>query len=270
MSSPSPMYGTVEHVERLSPTMIRIVFGGSGLADFVPTDRTDQYVNALFLPDAATYGVPFDADERRRGSIEERPRLRRYTVRRWDEATRRLTMDFVAHGDTGFAGRWAQRVVIGDRLQMVGPGGNHRPDPDAAWHLFVGDESALPAIGAALDVLDAGVHVVVVAVVDDPESEIVLTTAATLDLRWLHRNTAAVPESLLLQAVTSLEWLPGEVDVFVHGEANEVRAVRKHLIADRDVDRTAASISPYWRRDHTDEAWRKTKRQWLADQAADV
>ena len=62
----------------------------------------------------------------------------------------------------------------------------------------------------------------------------------------------------------------GRFDVFVHGEAAEVRAVRRHLVVDRQIDVGAASISPYWRRRHTDEDWRKVKRQWMAEQALDT
>ncbi|MEM8748560.1 MAG: siderophore-interacting protein, partial [Actinomycetota bacterium] len=136
------IYGTVEHTQRLTPTMMRVVFGGDGLADFAVTDRTDQYVNALFLPDDAGYTAPFDVEQARSAAPEQRPRGRRYTVRAWDEAARRLTIDFVVHGDVGYAGRWAQAARPGDTLQLLGPSGGYRPDPDAAWYLFAGDESA--------------------------------------------------------------------------------------------------------------------------------
>ncbi len=266
----SPMYGTVEQVERLGSSMIRVVFGGPGLDSFEATDRTDQYVNALFIPEAATYSAPFEPDETRSLDASLRPRGRRYTVRRWDEASRSLTVDFVAHGDAGYAGRWAQRARLGDTLQMVGPSGGYRPDPDADWYLLVGDESALPAIAASLDVVPDASHCAVLVVVDGPDCEIELTSPGTLDVRWLHRRTAAEPDTLLADAAASLPWRPGTVDVFVHGEASEVRAVRRYLLEHRGVDRERASISPYWRRDHTDEAWRATKREWLAEQDADT
>ncbi len=266
----SEMYGTVEKVEWLGPSMVRIVFDGPGLDSYTPADGTDQYVNALFLPEASPLEVPFGEDARNNAAAEHRPRARRYTVRQWDGAARHLTIDFVAHGDVGFAGRWAQRAAVGDRLQMTGPRGDNRPNPDADWHLFVGDESALPAIGASLEVLPADARAVVIAVVDGPDDEFELPSAAAIDVRWLHRCTAAQPEDLLVDEVAALDWAPGKVGVFVHGEAGEVRAVRKHLLTERDVDKAEASISPYWRRNHTDEAWREVKRQWLAEQAADV
>jgi NADPH-dependent ferric siderophore reductase len=263
------IFGTVEAIDRLSPSMLRVTFGGDGLDTFEATEATDQYVNALFVPDEATYVVPFEIDEVRSLDVEQRPRGRRFTVRQWDADTRKLVIDFVAHGDVGHAGRWAQRAAVGDRLQMIGPSGNYRPDLDAAWHLLVGDESTLPAIGATLAVLPTDSKAVAVIVVDGPENEVELPSVADVDVHWLHRCTAAAPEDLLVDAVAGLGWAPGRVDVFVHGEAGEVRAVRKHLLAERGVDKESASISPYWRRDHTDEAWREVKRQWLAEQSAD-
>ena len=74
----------------------------------------------------------------------------------------------------------------------------------------------------------------------------------------------------MVRAVEALSFPAGRVDVFVHGEAGEVRAVRKHLLADRGIPTEGASISPYWRRDHTDEAWREIKRQWLIDSESDL
>lgn len=262
----SPMYGTVERVERLGASMIRVVFGGPGLASFESTGRTDEYVNALFLPDGATYSAPFDEDAARGLDPEHRPRGRRYTVRRWDPDERRLAIDFVDHGDVGYASRWARGAQVGDTLQMVGPSGNYRPAPAADWYLMAGDESALPAIAASLEAVPETAHTAVVVVVDGPDCEIDLTSPGSMEVQWLHRRTSATPENLLANAVAALHWRPGSVDVFVHGEAAEVRATRRHLIDARRVSRDQASISPYWRRDHTDESWRAIKRQWMAEQ----
>ncbi|MFV0259977.1 MAG: siderophore-interacting protein [Acidimicrobiales bacterium] len=263
-------YGTVAETAWLSPSMVRIVFDGEGLAGFEPLPFTDQYVNACFLPEGAPYTVPFDLDRARALDGPRRPRQRRYTVRAWDAERRRLTVDFVAHGDAGFAGRWAQRASRGDRLQFLGPGGSYRPDPEAAWYLFAGDEAALPAIAASMEAVPAGRRCVVRAVVDSADHEIELPAAGGFDVAWLYRAAVAEPADLLLDAVAGLDWWPGPVDVFVHGEAAEVRALRRHLISVRGVDRDAASISPYWRRGQNDEAWRAVKREWLAAQDADA
>lgn len=262
------MYGVVHTVERLSPGMIRVVLAGGDLADFRSTGCTDEYINAQFPPADEPYPAPFEAADLDGIEAEQRPRPRRYTVRRWDAAEQQLTIDFVAHGDEGYAGPWAQRARPGDRLQFKGPGGGYAPDPDADWHLLAGDESALPAIAASLEHLAPGARAIALVVVDGPEHELELTSPGLVDVVWLHRRDSPAPEHLLADAVAALAFPPGTVDVFVHGEADEVGAVRRHLQAERGLDLSGASISPYWRRNHDDEAWRAIKRQWLAEQAA--
>ena len=54
----------------------------------------------------------------------------------------------------------------------------------------------------------------------------------------------------------------GAVHAFVHGEADSVRAVRRHLLVDRGVPREAMSVSGYWKRSRTEEGWRDDKAEW--------
>lgn len=264
------MYGEVRSTQQLTPSMVRVVLGGGDLDGFVSTTYTDQYINAQFFPGGARYTAPFDPADYESLGRDKRPRGRRYTVRNWNNEKQELTIDFVVHGDHGYAGPWAQRAQPGDFLQFRGPSGAYAPDKDAAWHLMAGDESALPAIGASLEALTPGARAVVLGVVDDPDHELELTTPGELNITWLHRRNTEEPETLLPDAVAALDFAPGPVDVFVHGEASEVRAVRKHLLSERRIDRKKASISPYWRRTMTDEEWRTIKSSWLKDQAQDV
>lgn len=264
------MYAEVLRTEELSPTLLRVVLGGGTLDEFEEPSATDAYINAQFLPPGSPVQVPFERDELEDVDAEHRPKPRRFTIRSWDRERAELSIDFVVHGDIGFAGRWARSAVPGDRLQFKGPGGSYRPSPDVDWHLLVGDESALGAIGATLDALPAGKTALVFVVVDGPDHEIDLRSGDGIAVRWLHRRGAADPELLLAEAVEAAAFPAGTFDTFVHGEAAEVRAVRRHLVADRGVDPDAASISPYWRRQYTDEDWRQIKRQWMKEQAADV
>ena len=70
--------------------------------------------------------------------------------------------------------------------------------------------------------------------------------------------------------MAGLDFPVGRVHAFVHGEADEIRAIRRHLLAERGLDRAAMSCSPYWRRTMTDEAWRAIKRDYVAAMDADV
>jgi NADPH-dependent ferric siderophore reductase len=264
------MFGRVEQVEHLSPHMIRVVLGGDGLAEFTPSPWTDSYVNAYFLPPGATYTVPFDVDAVRALPVAQRPHSRRYTVRHWDPERRQLSIDFVVHGDTGVAGPWASAARPGDVLQINRPAGSYAPDPDADWHLMIGDESALPAIAASLTHVPTGKPVYVVAEVDGPADELSLVSPGDLHVSWLHRDANPGTDDLALQALDKLDRLPGRVQAFVHGEAVVNRALRKHLLVDWKLPREALSVSPYWRRTFTDESWRTIKRDWLHEVEQDA
>lgn len=263
------MHGEVLRTQQLTPTLVRLVLGGPGLDDFRAADGTDAYVNVAIAPAGAAYGPVFDPDEvKATRPREEWPARRRYTVRRWDEAARELTLDVVVHGDDGAAGPWARAARPGDVLVMTGPSAGYRPDPEADWHLLLGDESALPAIAATLEALPTGARAVVRLVCDGPEHEVALSSAGDVDLAWLHRS----PEqpTPLPGAVEALDFPAGRVHAFVHGEADEIRVIRRHLLTERGLGRADMSCSPYWRRTMTDEAWRAVKKEFVAAMDADA
>jgi NADPH-dependent ferric siderophore reductase len=263
--SRTPRVVEVVDVQRLTPQMIRIVFGGPGLEGFDAGTFADHYVKLQVPPRGATYGAPFDQEDiRARLPQDQWPRTRTYTVRAWDAAAERLTIDFVVHGDEGVAGPWAAAAAAGDRLQFQGPGGAYAPDPAADWHLMVGDASTIPAIAASLARVRDGVPVHVLIELDGPEEEQPLSTPGDLRLTWLHRDAAARAGASepLAEAVAALAFPVGVVQAFVHGEASAVRAVRRHLLVDRALPRDALSISGYWKRTRTEEGWREDKPEW--------
>jgi NADPH-dependent ferric siderophore reductase len=264
------MHGRVRDIEWPTPVIARVTLEGEGLAAFAPVPFTDSYVNVAIPPADAPYAAPFALDELRALPREQRPFRRRYTVRRWDAAARRLTLEIVVHSDEGAGGPWVAGAQPGDALVFTGPAGAYRPDPEADWHLMVGDESALPAIAASLEAVPEDAPVLVRLVCDGPDHELALDTPGRLDLAWLHRDGGSDDEELLARAVSALELPAGRLHAFVHGEAGETRAVRRHLLADRGVDPDRLSCSPYWRRGMTDEAWREIKAAWNADVARDV
>jgi NADPH-dependent ferric siderophore reductase len=265
------MHGYVVRTERLSPSMVRVVLGGGDLDRFLMVDATDAYVNLAFRPEVASYHAVFDP-RAVRDSVppEEAPVRRRYTVRSWDQAACELTLDFVVHGDEGVAGPWAMAATVGDPLVLEGPGGGYRPSPSADWHLLVGDESAFPAVAASLEALSPDALAVVRLLCDGPDHELELTSPGRVDLQWLHRTGASDDAELLLASLRDTYFPRGEVHAFVHGEAEEIRAVRRHLLQDRGLTRAQMSCSPYWRRTMADEAWRQVKRDFVAAMESDV
>lgn len=254
--------GRVESVEWLTPHMIRVVLGGEGLSAFATRGHTDSYVKLLFPPPALGDTEPFDLDRiRAERPRQEWPVTRTYTVRSWDPEALRLTLDFVHHGDKGLAGVWAAGAEPGDRLRLLGPGGGYSPDPEADWHLLAGDESALPAIAAAVERLAPHATAHVFVEVGGPEEEIGLAGGENVHVRWLHRGNRPVG-SLLVPAVRSLDFPEGSVQAFVHGEAAFVRDLRRLLRVDHGLPKERLSISGYWRAGRDEDGWQAAKAEW--------
>jgi NADPH-dependent ferric siderophore reductase len=254
----TPRVISVLETEQLTPSMRRIVFGGDDLAGFELGPFTDSYVKLQVPPAGADYEAPFDLTElRARLPADQLPRTRTYTVRDWDPREQRLTIDFVVHGDEGIAGPWARAAQRGDTLQFLGPGGGYAPEPEADWHLFVGDLSVIPAIGASLPHIPAGHPVRVLIQLDHEEDIQAFDSPGQLEVTWLRGGD----EEIVVNALRELDFPAGHFDAFVHGEASAVRAVRKHLLVERGLS-PVLSASGYWKRTLTDEGWREAKREW--------
>ena len=260
------IHATVVSAARLTPGMVRVTVGGDELDRFAAGEFTDHYVKLQLPPPGADYAAPFDPEDVKAGRPRDQwPRVRTYSVSEWDAERRLLTIDFVVHGDAGVAGPWAAAAGPGDVLQLTGPGGAYAPDPQAAWHLMVGDLSVLPAIGASLARVADGVPVHVLVELDDDADRQPLTSPGDLHVTWLRADGT---ERVLLDAVRALAFPDGPVHAFVHGEASTVRAVRRHLLVERGLPREALSVSGYWKRSRTEEGWREDKAEWnrLAEQ----
>ncbi|MEW2496566.1 siderophore-interacting protein [Streptomyces nodosus] len=252
----------VIRTQRLSPHMQRVVLGGEGLAGFTAGACTDHYVKLLFPAGGADYPEPFDLQRiREEFPREQWPVTRTYTVRAWDPEHRELTLDFVIHGDEGLAGPWALRVQPGETVRFLGPGGAYAPDADADWHLLAGDESALPAIAAALEALPESAEAYAFVEVSGPEEEQKIDS--TVEVVWLHRGDRPVGEALV-RAVRELEFPRGRVQAFVHGEAGSVKELRRLLRMELQLPREDLSISGYWRLGHNEDGWQASKREWNA------
>lgn len=274
---PKSITVTVVRKQSLTPHLVRVVGRFVEPDLFTPNEFTDAYVKLIFPVPGVEYPEPFDLDTIRATlGPESQPVLRTYTVRSFDPESNEISIDFVVHGDEGIAGPWARSVEPGARLRLFGPSGAFAPDPAADWYLLAGDESALPAIAAALEALPAGAPAEVFVEVGGPEDEIALESPADLRLHWVHRGVSSdrVPDDLaganspLVAAVRAAEWLPGQVQAFVHGEAEAVmRNLRPYLRKERDVAPKWLSISGYWRRGRTEEGFREWKRELAAEGA---
>lgn len=249
--------------EQLSPHMVRVVAGGPGLAAFEAKDATDMYVKIHFLQPGVDYAEPVDVFGLRESMPRDQwPATRTYTVRWVDLAAREIAIDFVIHGDAGLAGPWAEAAAPGDRIIFSGPGGAYRPNPDADWYLFAGDEAALPAIAAAIEALPADAAGRAYVEVDTEADIQPVAAPAGVEVTWLFRNGATPAQSTqLVDAVAGGPWPEGEVDAFIHGEREYMKALRDVLFRQRGLARSQASLSGYWAYGRTEDYFQAEKKQ---------
>lgn len=271
----------VVRTEQLAPHMVRVILGGNGFDTFVPGGFTDSYVKFAFLRSDVEVDAlprPLTMDSFAGLAPERQPTVRTYTVRRADPQAREITVDFVVHGEHGVAGPWASSAQPGDTVHLMGPGGAYAPDPAADWHLFAGDEAGLPAISAALEALPPDAIGKVFIEVAGPEDEIALRAPESVAVNWVYRGgradlvgeDRAGDNAPLIEAVTTAHWLPGQVQVFIHGEAQAVmHNLRPYIRQERGVPAQWASISGYWRRGRTEETFRQWKRELAAAEAGE-
>ena len=235
---------TVQRIERLTPAMARIALGGD-LAGFV-SSAYDDHVKVFFpLPgqNAPTLPAP-DAPENTKRSPG-----RDYTPRWFDVGRNEMIIDFALH-DAGPATEWATRATPGQQLAVGGPRGSFVVSDDFDWYLFIGDETALPAVGRRLEELRSGARAFVIAAVGGPEEQQMFDSRASVETIWVHRPLSRAEDPApLLDAVRALT-LPknGDGYAWAAGESQTAKLLRRHLIDERKLDKAWVKAAGYWKR----------------------
>lgn len=248
--------------EKLSEHMVRLTFGGPGFVNFQDKPVSDRYVKILFAKPELGLIPPYDLDAlREQLAPEDFPVRRTYTLHHVDLEAETVQIDFVVHGEEGIAGPWALNAKIGDQICFNSPGGLYTPNPEFDRHLLIGDETALPAISAA--VLDMTPEMVgdIYLEVGGPEDQVALEVPEGITVHWLHRGGPFTPENTRLESVVrAADWPEGTVQIFAHGERETMKDLRAYLHGERKVDRKAMSLSAYWAYGRAEDEFQAEKR----------
>ncbi|UGT54861.1 siderophore-interacting protein [Nocardia asteroides] len=263
---PTMAYATmrVRRVARLTPRMVRVTFDcadAAALADAGP----DQYTKVFFpLPGQTRPVVPPPIEVE--GGVmswyqrylampdEVRPPMRTYTVRAQRPELGELDIDFALHPDhAGPASDWASTAAPGDEIGLLcPPHALYCPPPDPGWQLLVGDETAIPAIGAIVERLATGAVLRAYIEVAGPDDEQRFETRGDVRIDWVHRG--ARPHGAAVVDAVCAATLPGGAPyAWISGEANLVKLVRRELVRERGVDKRAITFTGYWRQGRTEE-----------------
>lgn len=176
-------------------------------------------------------------------------------IRRWrpDELAFDIELAIHEENDAGRAAApgtaWVLGAELGDRVAFLDEGSGYVPPQDGGRQLLVGDESALPAILSILeqahDTLRAEVFL---EVPTDADIRREVAAPAAAKIHWLPRNDLSLrPGSFALRAVQDAQLPDGPFHTWVAGESSLATGVRRHLVAERNVPRSAVSFRGYWR-----------------------
>ncbi|WP_158885442.1 siderophore-interacting protein [Amycolatopsis anabasis] len=249
----------VARVRELTPHMVRITLAGEQVREFV-NGGPDAYIKVFFPLSGQERPVlpPHEEDRlswyRRYLAMPDdvRPPMRTYTVRAHRPEQAELDVDFVVHGDTGPATRWAQAAKPGDEVAFIGPGGLYAVPEGTEWQLLVGDETAVPAIAGILEGLPDGQPAQVWIELDDPADKQQFETRGRAEVHWIVRGSRGYGEAVL-DAVRAAEFPDGQPYAWLAGEAGLVKFARRHLVRERGIDKRAITFTGYWRQGVSEE-----------------
>lgn len=248
---------TVTSSQLISPSIIRLTLQSDDIAHF-GAESQGGYLKLLFNPAG-------DTDLSNLG--DERPVMRTYTIREFDQKTNTITVDVVRHitqdNQCGFASRWAEQVKAGDSISIAGPGKSAYPAYDRDWVFFVADSTALPALAVALSQVNSTAKGYAVIEINNEQDIQNLVKPEGVELIWVTKS----PQQTLAQAVTQLVWLDGDVDVWCACEFDDMRALRDYFRNQRNVEHDRIYISSYWKNGVSEDGHKVLKRQYLETQS---
>jgi len=237
-ANPYKLFDVVlRHKQQLSPHLMRITLASPAVTEMA-TWAPDQRVK-LFFPAADGSPARLSQGEGwyarfRSMLIDRRPAMRTYTIRHLRAEASEVDIDFVLHGETGPASRWALRAQPGESMQILAPdsrfsaqeaGGFEWKPPQALKQLLlVADATALPAAMGILEelaVLAEPPQTQAFFEVDSREDMLAVPDWPGLSVQWLIRDHATAG-TLMVEAVRQAT-LP--VDASLVGQVVELADV---------------------------------------------
>ena len=129
---------------------------------------------------------------------------------------------------------------------MSGTGSGYEVDPETSSYVFLGDESAVPAICTILAELPSAASAVVHLEHRAAAEQVELPDRSGTTVTWSVLPDGASPGDTLVEAAREVALEPG-ARVWAAGEAAAVQRIRKLMFDERGVPRSHATIRGYWK-----------------------
>jgi NADPH-dependent ferric siderophore reductase len=217
---------TVRSVQQLTAGIVRVELAGAELRDLATRPGQDLMMTAQAGPPAVR---------------------RRWTIRHLDQESGVVAVDVVLH--EGESASHLHEAAPGDVVEAIGPRGKVHLVDGATEHVFLGDQSFLPAA-----------YVMAEAVRPPARSRVVLTVPTEGDRIPLGAEScpegtvwveAAGDDAATGRALLAASGLGEPADglvAYVGGEMTLAATIRSALVRDHGWPREAVLPKPYWRR----------------------
>jgi NADPH-dependent ferric siderophore reductase len=217
---------TVQRVQQLSPTMVRVELAGDALRGLAHEPGQDLMLTADAAPPVLR---------------------RRWTIRQLDRDAGVVAVDVVLHADGGVSR--LHDATPGDVVEAIGPRGKVHLAPGAKVHHFLGDQSFLPAAFVMAEAVQATARAVVTLTVPGEADRLDLDAAAVpAGPVWVDAAGDDEKTGLALLEASGLGAPEDGVVVYVGGEMTLTSTIRSALVRDHGWPREAVLPKPYWRR----------------------
>ena len=231
---------TVADKQMLTPHYIRIYL----------TAQPDTIANIATMTVGANNKVAIPIDKTQTLDFNDKSSfvIRTYTHRGVDVEKQQIWIDFVAHGDAAPASGWATHAQVGDELGVMMKPKNKALCPTTDHILLAGDATAIPVLGAILEILPATTSGHCIIEVHGLEDEQDLPTAANIKMTWIH-NADPMQGGQLINVVKALT-LPDAAQsrfAYVASEFESVKAIRQYLKGEQQWSKDELYAFSYWK-----------------------
>ncbi len=241
---------SVRRTELLTPSLARVVLGGSELSGFALPEPAASV--RLLLPSAAGHDLVMPTWNGNQFLLPDgrRPVIRTLTPRRFDATGLELDVEIVVH-EGGAASAWASSAEPGDRVrQSQGRDAATSSTLEAVGFVIMGDETALPAIAQLLESMPPAMVAQVHVELARPDARLPLAANESTRIEWHVRVEGALPGQALVEAIRASTLTEG-TRIWAAGEAAAMHQIRQHLFDERGLSRSVATVRGYWKHGRT-------------------
>jgi NADPH-dependent ferric siderophore reductase len=227
----------VHAIQDISPHMRRITLSGEDLNDF-PIHQESAHVKAIFpqskgaIPKLGLY-------------LGAKKWMRSYTVRDFNEQTKKLTLDFAVNDHQGLATNWASEVQVGDYLGISGPGPTKHTNLNAPWHLLLADLTGLPALAAILEKLPRQAQGNAFIQIPNKADQQVIKSPKGIKINWLVNDDPL--RNPLLEEIVKLTWPAGSPAIFIATQSAHMKTLKAHVKKQPNYKKSYTYASGYWK-----------------------